>query len=113
DERENRAEDLFLRDRHVASNVREDGRAHEVATLRALRRLVAAGDNARALLDAFPDVTAHPLTLDVGDQGPELRLLVERVAHRIGVGDRGGDPLSLLEAGAGHQHARERATRLA
>ncbi len=54
---------------------------HEVAARLALRRLVAARDQLRALVHALLDVAAHALALRVRHQRPEVRALVERVAH--------------------------------
>ena len=81
-DRQHRAEDLLLGDRHVRVDVGEHGRADEVAALEALGRLGAAGDQARALLDALLDVAAHALALGVGDERAEPGRVVERVAER-------------------------------
>src|SRR3954451_5882170 len=82
DDRQHRPEDLLLGDRHVVGDVGEDRRLDEVALVEPLGRLLAAGDQPRALLDALADVAAHALALDVGDQRAEARLLLERVAGR-------------------------------
>src|SRR4051812_6163652 len=51
-DRQHRAEDLLLGDRHLRRDLAEDGRPHEVAALGALGRLLAAGHDLGALLDA-------------------------------------------------------------
>ena len=80
-DREHRPEDLLLGDRHLRRHLGEDGGADEVAALEALGRLSAAGEQLRPLRLALLDVAADPLALDVGDQRPEPRPLVERVAR--------------------------------
>src|SRR3954452_18950027 len=70
-DRQDRAEDLLLADRHLRRHLREDGGTDEVAALEALRRLGAAGDQARPLLDPLLDVAADALALDLRDERAE------------------------------------------
>ena len=77
-----------------------------------LGRLGPSRDQLRSFVDALLDVAADPLQLRLRNDWPETRALVEGVAQRVGVSDRGRDALGLLEALAWHQHARESAARL-
>src|SRR5947209_4524663 len=87
--------------------------AQLASVVEALGRLVAAGDQPGALLDALADVAAHALELDVGDERAQAGLLAERVARREGLRDRRGDLLGLGQPLARDEHARQRAARLA
>ena len=81
DDRQHRAEDLLLRDRHVGGDIGEDGGAHEVALL--VRSLGAADDDASALVDALLDVADDALSLRPRHQRAEPRRLVERITGRV------------------------------
>src|SRR5690606_41071278 len=62
DERNDRSEDLLLRDRHLRVDVGEDRRLDEVAALEAFRP-AAADDELRAFLAALRDVPLHAFEL--------------------------------------------------
>ena len=70
-DRQHRAEDLLLGDRHLRRHLGEDGGADEVAAVEPLGRRGAAGDELRALGLALLDVAADALALDVGDERAE------------------------------------------
>ena len=77
--------------------------------IQTLRRLDAAGQEAAPLRDPLLDVGTNTLTLTLGDERPELRRGVERVAGREALGDSAGDLLGLGEPPAGDDHPRQRA----
>ena len=77
-DREHRPEDLFLRDRHLVVDVREDRRL-DVEALRKIRRPAAAGDERRAFLFALLDESEHRVALTGG-----RRLRVGRTFIRDG-----------------------------
>ncbi len=107
EDREDRAEDLLLGDRHVGGDVGEDGRADEVALLGG--GFGAARNQARALGDALLDVTAHPGLLfgvdDRADAGAVLggcrRGQLHRLVVLVAVDEHAGPSAARL-AGVGH-----------
>ena len=112
-DRQHRAEDLLLGDRHVRRDVGEDRRLHEEALVEALGGVGAAGEQRGALLIALVDVAPHPLALDGGHERAEAAGLLERVAGGVRLGGGRGDGLHLGQAAARHQHAGERGAGLA
>ena len=77
-DRDDRPEDLLLRDRHPVVNVGEYRRGIERAL--AVERL-ASGDNLGALRAALLDEAVNLLAVLFGDQRAHLRVGLERVAH--------------------------------
>src|SRR5918999_6401450 len=58
-DREHRAEDLLLGDRHLRRNLREDRRADEESAFQTVWRLAAAGEELCALCLSLLDIAAH------------------------------------------------------
>src|SRR6202790_497709 len=79
--RQDRSEDLFLRDPHVARDVGEHGGLHEIPILKAGRMTFPADNEFRAFLDARLDVFLNALILLYAGQWAESHILVSRIAH--------------------------------
>src|SRR5258705_687362 len=59
--RQNRSEDFFLRDTHLAGDVGEHGGLHEIPTFKSLGMTFPADDELRTFLDPRLDVLLHAL----------------------------------------------------
>ena len=80
DQRGDRPEDFFLRDRHAVVDLGEQRRVDVEA--RPVRH-VAAKLELRALFAAFGDVTQHPFVLLLRHQRSHVRLGIERVTGNV------------------------------
>ena len=91
-DRHHRTEDLFLGDPHLLVDACEDGRGIEGAL--PVRRLPAR-DDLRPVLAPGLDVAVHLVTVLRGDERPDLRLGLERIADLEAVGrvGEGGDEI--------------------
>src|SRR5712672_110511 len=79
--RQDRSEDFFLRDTHVAGDVGEHGGLDEIPTLKSWGMTFPADDELRTFLDARLDVFLHALVLLCAGQWAEGDVLILRIAH--------------------------------
>src|SRR4051794_27096192 len=112
-DRQHRAEDLLLGDRHLRRHLGEDGGADEVALVEALRRRGTAGEQLRSFGLALLDVAAHALALSLGDEWAKPRTVLEGVARGEALRCLGGDLLGFGQLLARHQHPGQGAAGLA
>ena len=84
DDRDHRAEDLLLGDRHARIDAGRRWWARGRRRARAPRRAPAAQHQPRALAPALLDVAHHALAMRGGDQRPHARGAIERVAEPDG-----------------------------
>ena len=105
EDRQNRPENLFARDRHVIGDIREDGGLGVIAPLQALGLSEAARDEARLLLDSFLDEGLNLVPLRLGDERAHERT-AGGIADCRRFGGRPGESDDLFHALARGDHAR-------
>ena len=77
---QHRTENLFSVNLHVDADIRIDRRPHEISVTIFHRPIDVEHLSCRAFRDASVDVALHAFELAAGDQGPDHRSHVERVA---------------------------------
>lgn len=80
DHRQDRSEDLLLRDRRVGVDATEDGGCHIEPAVKVGRRLDAADGQLGSRVDPRLNVGEHPVALRGRDHGTEPRGRVQRIA---------------------------------
>src|SRR3546814_11083727 len=80
-DRDDGAENLLARDRHVVADVREQRRLDEIAYLDAIGAPGAAGLQRGAFLDPLGDQPLHLLPLRLVDERPDMRSDERRVGN--------------------------------
>src|ERR1700730_15671865 len=91
--RDDRTENLLLRNPHVVADIGEDRGRHEIAlSQRPLRQSLAAGLGARSLLLAETEIARHALELLLRHQRANLGLGIEAIADAEALAES-GDPI--------------------
>src|SRR5579862_8182702 len=106
--RQDRSENLFLRDPHVACDVGEHGGFDEISILKPGRMTFPADNEFRAFLDARLDVFLNALILLYAGQGAESHILVSWIADLDLFDGRSHQSLHFAQPVFRHDQARSR-----